>query len=372
MKARRERLLFFGIVAAIFVLLWNNSVLVYKKSSRISLPCEDTFNEKKVEKTRQNSRLGMQFLKPTPSRRVKRFVYLVQTAQCLPAKLLNEQHIGDALRCRCDVAVLSFKQPCEDKNRTFFSHVEYLSRPADGDRISWSAGRNLLFSTSKARNVEYLYYIFMDDDLELSYNKAHTPPSMRSVSPMRSFENFLLQCKPAIGVPNYSTHHSSDIMIKKIKTICKRDHFNSSFVFVPIVHFDASLNAFHKDVVQHILPYPRKYDKTNWWHSQRYVIAASELKFRGQCYMFIPVNSVNTKHGDYPQNDVNANQVWSSIVQNLVSNIPQEYAKEKWIKEFIEDPVKHTENSRAICWRFPLNFSIKPFAYFALNQEYKT
>lgn len=213
MKTRR-RLLILGTIAAIVVLLWNNVVLVHHKTKCLSLPCEERFSEKGDQETRhvlaQRSRLGMQLFKPTVSKRFKEFVYLIQTEQCLPAKLLNKQHIGDAQRCRCDVIVLSFRKPCEDKNRTFFSHVEYHSRPADVDRISWSAGRNLLYSASKARNYEYLYYIFMDDDLELRYNEAHTPSSMRTVSPMRSFEKFLLDYKPAIGVPNYLIHHSSD------------------------------------------------------------------------------------------------------------------------------------------------------------------
>lgn len=373
MKARR-RLIFLGLIAATVVLLWNNALVVDEESICTSLVCQErVYEEKRDQETRlpRRSKLGMQVSKPTVSKRFKEFVYLVQTEQCLPPKLLDKQHIGDPQSCRCDVIVLSFKKPCKDENRTFFSHVEYLSRPADVDRISWSAGRNLLYSTSKARNYEYLYYVFMDDDLELRYNKAHTPSSMRSVSPLRSFEKFLLDYKPAIGVPNYLIHHSSDVMINKIRTICKRKH-NSSSRFVPIIHFDASLNAVHKDAVEHILPYPTTYDKTNWWHSQRYVIAEAELKFRGQTYLFTPVNSINTNHGDYPRNDQNANQVWSSIVQSIASTIPHKYQQENWVKEFIKDPGKHTENSRAICWEIPLGYPIKPFAYFALKKEMQT
>ena len=301
-----------------------------------------------------------------------KFVYLVQTEQCLPQRLLQTEHIGLSRACQCKVMVLSFKRRC---NNHSLAHVEYLHQ---NDRLSWSAGRNFLYENAQSRGHPYLYYIFLDDDIEFYYNEARTPLHLMSISPLRAFEGFLEDYEPAVGVSNYEVHHNADIMLNKIEVLCQDKNekkstnrhaaVNGSSLIVPIVHFDASFNAFHRDAIKHILPYPTKFDQKCWWHSQRHVIAATELNFPGHSIMFMPVGTLNPKHGDYPRNDENANQIWSLIVNEMVAVFPSKFQEEKWVKKFMENPEGYTDNSKSICLKLPPHFPIRPYSDFYLNR----
>ena len=87
-----------------------------------------------------------------------RFVYAVQTESCLPIHL--QKALGNPHECNCDVLVLSYKQSCKD---VFLHHVKYIK----GYSLSWAEGRNLLLRVAKSYHTQYLYYIFMDDDIVL-------------------------------------------------------------------------------------------------------------------------------------------------------------------------------------------------------------
>ena len=55
----------------------------------------------------------------------------------------------------------------------------------------------------------------MDGDIYLEYNNKFTPKSMMSISPMRSFEQFLIHRNPGIGVTDYTPHHGRQFITKK-------------------------------------------------------------------------------------------------------------------------------------------------------------
>ena len=90
-----------------------------------------------------------------------KILYLLQTEECLPSHL--RLALGDSALCQCDVAVLSYVNTCND---TSLPHVKYLFNP----NTTWTTGRNLLYYTYIYNKSErYLYYIMMDDDVEVMW-----------------------------------------------------------------------------------------------------------------------------------------------------------------------------------------------------------
>ena len=129
----------------------------------------------------------------------KPFVYLTETEQCLPPYLASSSQIGDPQTCNCDVIVLSYRAKCQENNQ---SHVSYLFDP----NTLFASGRNVLFFAAMDRRPGYHYYIFLNDDTVLRYNKF-TPADMKKLSPFRAVENWLLDYEPVVGVLDYKGHH---------------------------------------------------------------------------------------------------------------------------------------------------------------------
>ena len=127
--------------------------------------------------------------------RPTRFLYLVQTESCLPDKLLTS--IGNASNGQCDILVLSYKQECP-KILTASHNIEYILNSS----TTWTTGRNLLYDIAmrRIRSERYLYYIFMDDDIELQYHDGHAKQS--TGNPWREFEQFLKRLEPAVAALN--------------------------------------------------------------------------------------------------------------------------------------------------------------------------
>ena len=99
-----------------------------------------------------------------PAQRQRLFLYLTQTEECLPQQL--RKALGDPAVCQCDVAVLSYKENCTDST---LPHVRYIFNQS----TTWTTGRNLLFYTFIHNTSDaYLYYIMIDDNLEVRWLKA--------------------------------------------------------------------------------------------------------------------------------------------------------------------------------------------------------
>ena len=177
-----------------------------------------------------------------------RILYLLQTEECLPSHLKSA--LGNPSRCQCDVVVLSYKRICND---TSLSNVRYLFNHS----TTWTTGRNLLFYTNiciHQRSERYLYYILMDDDIQLGW----TGKVGRIKDPWRRFEEFLLRVQPAVAALGIS----SQPLFGPIKCHGKE--------YSPTVWFDAAFNAFHFKTVEHILPYLDRFDNISWYYSQLY------------------------------------------------------------------------------------------------------
>ncbi|KXJ22204.1 hypothetical protein AC249_AIPGENE22198 [Exaiptasia diaphana] len=99
------------------------------------------------------------------------------------------------------------------------------------------------------------------------------------------------------------------------------------------ISFDAGFNAFHRDAVDHLLPYNLEYEDQSWWESQKYIILASDLMFRGQVLRYLPITATNTKHRQYPKAYL---ENWKHILDRLRDQTP---ARLRNLDVFNQDPI---------------------------------
>jgi len=162
----------------------------------------------------------------------KPFIYLVQTEQCLPQHLASSTWIGESKTCNCDAIVLSYKEECQDEKPAHISYV--LAKES-----TWTTGRNLLYFVAIERIRHYHYYIFLDDDVDLEFN-SFSSQQIKRLTPLRAFEQWLLEDEPAVGVGN--CNGSAETLLTRRGWICG---VKESSVVLPVVWFDALFNAFH-------------------------------------------------------------------------------------------------------------------------------
>ena len=286
----------------------------------------------------------------------KAFLYLTQTESCIGEDLLSQENLGNSTVCNCHLLVLSYKQEC----KTHHPHIEYIL----GLGTTWSSGRNQLYKRAMLRGVNYLFYIFMDDDVELVYNNL-APRQMHSQHPMRAFEEFLLTVEPAVGTPSNTFHHHAEYVIEKRRDIChKRSENDLLPAYLSTVHFDGIFNAIHREAIQYLLPYPVKYDNTSWWHSQRQLFTGVEVIFRGQALMYLPVTVQNLKHRPYLLGEQGMEEAYREIIAKFRQMTPPVYCNNSLFQEFRKNPVHYTEFSSTFCMSVAPHHPIVPFAHF--------
>eukprot|EP00288_Rhodomonas_lens_P018318 CAMPEP_0177695580 /NCGR_PEP_ID=MMETSP0484_2-20121128/3531_1 /TAXON_ID=354590 /ORGANISM="Rhodomonas lens, Strain RHODO" /LENGTH=274 /DNA_ID=CAMNT_0019206511 /DNA_START=21 /DNA_END=841 /DNA_ORIENTATION=- len=110
-------------------------------------------------------------------------------------------------------------------------------------------GRNRLFSEVATRfpRTEFEYLIFMDEDAEL---KETLNFGMNTGNAWRTFERYLLEWRPAVGVPSYDYYFHVDTK-EEVQTI-----FN----------FDQIVVAYHWETWPVLLPYTELFDDQSWWY----------------------------------------------------------------------------------------------------------
>lgn len=252
----------------------------------------------------------------------KAIVYLVQAQSCL------SEHFSSFIKLESstirDVVVLSWGKQCLDSTRNL-SSVVYV----DDKNTSWSTGRNILYRLALKRNKNYLYYVFLDEDIEFSFTTNVTQDigySKGTKHPLEAFENFLLGYEPAIGLCNYCSRCGKLVPNGSyVPALCcsPRTATGNLPPILPVtIAFDAAVNAFHADAIQRLLPYRLDYEEISWWESQKYVIIASDVLFRGQVIRYTPVTAINNEHRDYPQLALDN---WSDILHDIRREVPEKY-----------------------------------------------
>lgn len=168
---------------------------------------------------------------------MKRFVYLIQARAHMPYDCLPDP--GN------DIILLTWGTPSDFPGAIHFP------------RSSWNEGRNRLLAEALRRGRErgenYLYFIFLDEDVELKEDTelAESLGISLTGNPFRTFESLLLEWEPAVGYARYSWQFTEpDRPVN------------------PGHNFDALFNAFHREAVEILLPYYTGFDAESWLYSQ--------------------------------------------------------------------------------------------------------
>ena len=288
------------------------------------------------------------------------FVFLTQTEQCLPSELIANLGLNTRENCRCDVIVLSYQKACRDSKTP--SHVHYLF----DNTATWRTGRNTLFFIAIQRNLDYIYYIFTDDDVSLKFNRAATR-KMRRFTPIQIFQNWLLDYGPAVGVVDYEEAKEGRNVRRRKRKICGA--YNKTSITNPTIKFDPLFNAFHANAVRHIFPLENRREKFSWWLTLRHVASNVELKFRGQALLFFPVTVENALHRSYPRSLEEAVEAWREYIENVQRQAPPQYAEHSLFKKYKNDPIDYVETSRTYCMHVTRHQSIIPFSHFAQEND---
>ena len=284
----------------------------------------------------------------------KPFVYLTETEQCLPPYLTSSSQIGDPQTCDCDVIVLSFRAKCPKNN---LSHVSYLFDP----NTRFASGRNVLFFAAMDRRPGYLYYIFLNDDTVLKYNKF-TPADMKTLSPFRAVETWLLDYEPVVGVLDYKDHHGAGAVLELRRKLCG---INETSLVLPTVQFDAIFNAYHHKAITHILPYQTQDERACAFCSNRKAMIVVDVKFGGQALLFAPVTGTNPLHRRHDETDrMNIESISREFVENLKQEAPAKLRSHEIFEKLNESAKYHLGRySRSYCATVTRHQPIIPYKH---------
>ena len=263
-----------------------------------------------------------------------RFVYSIQTESCLPIFHLKKA-LGNPDECNCDVLVLSYKQSC---TAVSLHHVFYIN----GSSLSWP-GRNKLW------HMQYLYYIFMDDDIVLTTTK--------SGNPWRQFERFLINIEPAIAAVDIDSNRLFPGMKNAIQhNKCVVDH---SGEYITTGRIDDAFNAFDYQTLDYLLPYSTK---ESWWYSSVHMAIKCEVTFRGHMVLHTQIKALNPSHRPYPRRPIQRKDVLI-ILSELVEEIPVKYRNNSVFLGWKRDGHDHEHLSSTYCLPPPPpHMPIQPFA----------
>ena len=168
----------------------------------------------------------------------KPFIYLLNSSHKNVKKYLGL--VSDT----SDLLVVTYDAPFEYEVDIAFKRC-FLPNSSPHD------SRNKLYKMAKSLPEEYLYYIFIDDDVEFATGS------------WRRFQDRLLEYRPAIGHP----------LVEKVYTGLKYNvirAFVEKFLTVQRASVtDQQVEAMHRDVFYDGLVYPTLtvWDKISWWYS---------------------------------------------------------------------------------------------------------
>ncbi|MGD9015959.1 MAG: hypothetical protein PVH30_01155 [Desulfobacterales bacterium] len=201
---------------------------------------------------------------------MKKFIYLIQSADRMPYPELPGPD--------CDVLLLTWDQPADHEGSVFL--------PGS----SWCEGRNRLLREALERRdasgMDYLYYIFLDDDCEVveDVSLARRLNIPLTGNPFRTFEAFLIDWEPAIGYTRYDWQH-----VEPDKPV------NLGY------NFDALFNAYHRESISFLLPYYTGFDAESWLYSQHIINHLAAILYNPYRLQYNVIRTVNQRRKGYRQ-----------------------------------------------------------------------
>ena len=305
----------------------------HSKVDHEKYPRYDTRDQKKVSSKLPYDTQTQAHGEHPPAQRQRLFLYLTQTEECLPQQL--RKALGDPAVCQCDVAVLSYKESCTDSS---LPHVRYIFNQS----TTWTTGRNLLFYTFIHNTSDaYLYYIMIDDDLEVRWLKAGNKGD-----PWREIEGLIAHVQPAVaGLPRSFSEYSP--YAQREKRNCS---LGEGYATTP--WFDGCFTAFHYQAIEHLLPYWSAMDNISWWASHRHLVVRSDVLFSGQVVISKRVMIFNPKHREYPRRrEGYLSKILPKVVKNaLAKSLPEKCPNAPVLQGWREHGLRYfTDTSPTLC-----------------------
>ena len=244
----------------------------------------------------------------------RKFIYLFQTEMCIPDYLASAHVLGDGKACNCDLLILSYKSKC---SKDPLPHVKYIFNSS----ATWTTGRSLLYTTAISRQEQYLYYVFMDDDVKLVEKNRKT-----GINTWRWVESLLNRTEPPLAAADNPDWSLIDKVRGRRAKDCKL--VPSTEDYFPVMWFDAIFNAMHYKAVRHImgavLPYWTRFDSRSWWLADWYVNMMTDIAFHGQSILLAKVMTRNDKHRPYPK-QIHDAAVLKTVADDIRKLIPDKY-----------------------------------------------
>jgi hypothetical protein len=220
----------------------------------------------------------------------KDFIYLIQSDHAFP---FQYQEIASD---DCDVVLLTFQR------EVVVPGVHTIFFPGS----TWNTGRNRLLEEARRleqlRGRRYRYFILLDDDVELRYDESVVARFGidKAGGPYRTFERYLQSTSPAVGYARFAWQH-----------------LDPAAVFNTNSNFDALFNAYHRDVVDLLLPYVTEFDHESWWYSQYIVIKLCDAFLNHSRWQFNFLVASNTRSDRYAQRQKDWDRPWSYLMSNF-------------------------------------------------------
>lgn len=222
----------------------------------------------------------------------KQFVYLVQGQK---ANIIKFAHLQSH---SSDLITLTYDMDIAEPEVTWVANIF-------SPDSTWAEGRNRQLEQATNSAADYLYYIFLDDDV------------MIEKGTYVEFQNLLLEHEPAVGIPLCDAIKSSDRYVKKL----------------PIQHpvaMDQLMQAYHRRVVKEkiAIPFVTEFDRLSWWYSCEINQFLILRYYRGYVMQFNTIQIHNGKH------NWNSDTKTSDIVQSTyVGGINKEVLRQ--VRAFI-------------------------------------
>ena len=154
-------------------------------------------------------------------------------------------------------------------------------------KSSWAAGRNELLK--RAMEIDdYDYYVFLDDDLKITFNFKH-------------FEQQLTLLKGKRIIPNLPNHFWNQFSLSLYDSVKYCDH---AFMALP------------KEMISKTNLYSLIYDQINWWYASEKCCEELWDKYPQQTIRINTMSYYNLQHRSYPKSNYKGfpqNQVQSYV-----------------------------------------------------------
>lgn len=235
----------------------------------------------------------------------KKFIYLVQGSK---KNVLKYSHLQSDTS---DLITLTYDNDIVQSEVSWITNIFFPNS-------TFAEGRNKQLEIAKTIANDYLYYIFLDDDVSIKKGSY------------KEFENLLIEHEPAVGVPLCDIVKNTSFYILNLE------------IQHPVI-LDQLVQAYHRKVVDEkiVLPFITEFDSLSWWYSCEINNFLILRYYRGYVMQFNTIEANNDNHNwdsDTKQSTViNSNYVGGTNDIDLI-----------YIKEYVENnfgPQPHLVNT---------------------------